>query len=276
MHVKSSIRRQDVAIRGARQTHNFAGESPVVSRGSRPSSREGLIEATMLKADITEIPVTPVSKQEIVDTVSLPSTHPTARTSSALNREDFTDPELSRPVAERQTSKQTIIPIRKPKGDYFRIHPSMETRLQGVTVLLSKNGKPKILTNAVSDQTRQALPKDVLKKVDLYLAVDERGSFFVTYFSASDHENAESWRDSGFLVVQRAENEWIAIDASMHDGGYRILPAKDKYPKLAASKPKWELPGEDDPVSLFEATINQNRIDCDSSPSIQKYLESRQ
>ena len=210
------------------------------------------------------------------EAVSAPSTHPTPKTTSALNREDFTDPELSRPVADRQTSKQTIIPIRRPKSDYFRIHPSMETRLQGVTVLLTKNGKPKILTNAVSRQTRQALPKDVLKKVDLYLAVDDRDSYFVTFFSANDHENAESWRDSGFIVVQQAENEWIAIDSSMHDGGYRILPAKGIYPKLAASKPKWELPGEDDPVSLFEATINQNRIDSDSSPSIQKYLESRQ
>src|ERR1039458_7866483 len=98
------------------------------------------------------------------EAVSAPSTHPTPKTTSALNREDFTDPELSRPIAERQTSKQTIIPIRKPKTDYFRIHPAPETRLTGATVLLAKNGKPKILTQGVSQEIRRALPKDVVKK----------------------------------------------------------------------------------------------------------------
>ena len=202
-----------------------------------------------------------------------PSTHPTPRT---LDRADFVDPELSRPVAERQSSKQTIIPIRKPRNDYFRIHPSPETRLRAVTVLLAKNGKPKILTNSVSQSIRRALPRDVLKKVDLYLAVDERGSYFVVYFSASDHENAESWRESGLIVVKEAERNWVAIESSMQEGGYRVLYAEDQYPKLAAAKPKWDLPGEDDPVALFGATINQNRIDSDDSPSIQKFLETRQ
>ncbi len=202
-----------------------------------------------------------------------PSTHPTPRT---IDRADFIDPELSRPVAERQSSKQTIIPIRKPRNDYFRVHPSPGTRLQGATVLLAKNGKPKILANSVSQSTRRSLPRDVLKKVDLYLAVDERGSYFVTYFSASDHENAESWRESGLIVVKEAEKDWVAIESSMQEGGYRIHYAKDLYPKLAATKPKWDLPGEDEPVTLFEVTINQNRIDSDDSPSIQKFLESRQ
>jgi len=186
------------------------------------------------------------------------------------------DPDLAKPVAERQTSKQTIIPIRKPKDDYFRIHPSPETRLQGVKVLLAKNGKPKILSNGVSQEVRHALPKDVVRKVDLYLAVDERGSYFVIYFSASDHENAESWRESGLIVVDAAERDWISIEPSMQEGGYRISYAKDKYQKLATTKPKWELPGEDTPVSLFESTINQNRLDSDNSPSIQKFLETRQ
>jgi hypothetical protein len=223
----------------------------------------------------TELSVTPVSQRVNGEAVSAPSTHPPARTSSTLNRADFMDPDLSRPVAERQTSKQTVIPIRKPKSDYFRIHPSPETRLLGVTVLLSKNGRPKILTSGVSGETRRALPKDSVKQVDLYLAVDERGSYFLTYFSASDHENAESWRDSGRLVVQEAEHDWISIESAMHEGGYRIGYARHKYPKLAASKPNWELPGEDDPVTLFETTISQNRIDSDNSPVIQKFLEMR-
>ena len=230
----------------------------------------------MLKAEITEIPTIPVSQRVNGVAVSAPSTHPTAKTSSTLNRADFTDPELAKPVAERQTSKQTIIPIRKPKNDYFRIHRSPETRLHGVTVLLAKNGKPKILTNGVSQEARRALPKDVVKKVDLYLAVDERASYFVTYFSASDHENAESWRESGLIVVNEAEDEWISIESSVQEGGYRILYAKDKFPKLAAAKPRWELSGEDDPVTLFETTIHQNRIDSDNSPSILKFLETRQ
>lgn len=231
---------------------------------------------TTIKANITEISANPISHRVNGESVSAPSTHPTARTSSNLNRADFTDPELAKPIAERQTSKQTIVPIRKPKTDYFRIHPSAETRLHGVAVLLSKNGKPKVLTTGVSQDTRRALPKDVVKKVDLYLAADERGSYFVTYFSASDHENAESWRDSGLIVVNEAASEWISIEPSMQEGGYRILYAKDKYPKLAATKPRWELPGEDNPVTLFESTINQNRIDSDDSPSIQKFLETRQ
>jgi hypothetical protein len=231
---------------------------------------------TTLKANITEISATPISQRVKGEAVSSPSTHPTARTSSNLNRADFTDPELTKPVAERQTSKQTIVPIRKPKHDYFRIHPSAETRLQGATVLLSKNGKPKVLTNGVSQECRRALPKDLVKKVDLYLAVDERGSYFVTYFSASDHENAESWRDSALIVVNEAVHHWISIESDMHDGCYRVLYAKDKFPKLAATKPRWELSGEDDPVTLFEATINQNRIDSDNSSSIQRLLETRQ
>jgi hypothetical protein len=210
------------------------------------------------------------------DDVSAPSTHPNAKSSVTLNRAEFSDPELARPVSERQSSKQTVIPIRKPKSDFFRIHPSEETRLLGVTVLLTKNGRPKILTNAVSQEARRALPKEVIKKVDLYLAADEGGSYFVTYFSASDHENAESWRESGLIVVREAERNWVSIEASMQEGGFRISYAKDKYPTLAASKPKWELPGEDNPVSLFESTINQNRINSDSSPSIQKFLETRQ
>jgi hypothetical protein len=235
-------------------------------------SREAM---TTQKTEVTEGSVTQFQRANGED-VSLPSRHPTTRTSTTLNRADFTDPDLARPVAERQTSKQTIIPIRKPKNDYFRIHPSAETRLLGATVLLAKNGKPKILTNAISPDTRQALPKDVVRKVDLYLAVDDRGSYFVTYFSASDHENAESWRESGLIVVTEAERDWIAIESSVQEGGYRILYAKDRYPKLAAAKPKWDLSGEDNPITLFETTINQNRIDSDDSPTIQKFLETRQ
>lgn len=208
--------------------------------------------------------------------VSAPSTSPARQTSSTLNRADFVDPNLSKPVAERQISRQTVVPIRKPRTDYFRIHPSAETRLQGVTVLLAKNGKPKVLTNGVSQQTRIALPRDVVKRVNLYLAVDERGSYFVTYFTSSNHENAETWLTSGLMVVNEAVGNWISIESSMQEGGYRILYARDKYPKLAATKPKWELAGEDDPVALFEATINQNRIDSDDSPAIQKFLEARQ
>jgi hypothetical protein len=218
----------------------------------------------------------PASPRGDGEAVSVPSTHPAAKASGALNRAEFTDPELGKPAAERQISKQTITPIRKSKNDYFRIHPSPETRLIGATVLMTKNGKPKILTNGVSQQTRHALPKDALKKVDLHLAVDERGSYFVTYFSASDHENAESWRESGAIVVREAEQHWISTEASMQEGGYRISYAKDRYPNLAATRPKWELPGEEDAVSLFEAAINQNRIDSDNSPAIQKFLETRQ
>jgi hypothetical protein len=219
---------------------------------------------------------TPVPQRVNGEFVPAPSAHPTSSTSTTLNRSDFTDPELSRPAAERQSSKQTIIPIRKPKSDYFRIHHSPDTRLQRVTVLVGKNGKPKILTNRVSQETRWLLPKEVLKKVDLYLAVDERGSYFVIYFSASDHENAESWRESGLIVVREAEREWVSIESCMQEGGYHIFYARKKYPKLAATRPKWELPGEDDPVMLFVATIDQNRIDSDNSPSIQKFLETRQ
>lgn len=223
----------------------------------------------------SEVPDTPLSHRVNGETISAPSTHPTPKTLCGLNRADFTDPELAKPVAERQISRQTIIPIRKPKSDYFRIHHSPATRLLGVQVLMTKNGRAKILTHGVSQETRRALPKDVIKTVDLYLAVDERGSYFVTYFSASVHENAESWRDSGLMVAEAAEHDWISIEANIPEGGYRILYAKGKYPKLAATKPKWELPGEDDPVGLFEATINQNRIDSDNSPSIQKFLETR-
>jgi hypothetical protein len=222
------------------------------------------------------IPASSKVNDKVGEVVSAPSTHPTVKTSVTLNRVDFSDPELARPVAERQISKQTIISIRKPKTDYFRIHPSEETRLNEATVLLTKNGKPKILANGVSQEARRALPKDAVRKVRLYLAVDERGSYFVTYFSASDHENAESWCNSGLIVVNEAEHHWISIEAFMQEGGYRILYARDKYPKLAATKPRWELPGEDDPVSLFVATINQNRVDSDNSPSIQKFLETRQ
>jgi hypothetical protein len=205
-----------------------------------------------------------------------PSSHPKTKTSTTLNRAEFTDPDLTKPAAERQSSKQTIIPIRKPRGDFFRIHPSEETRLLGVTVLLSKNGKLKILTNGVSEQIRRQLPKDLVKKVDIYLAADERGSYFLTYFSASKHENAESWRESGLLVVEEAQRSWVSIESNMHDGGYRITRAQGKFPKLAATKPLWEVSGEENPVELFEATIQQNRVDSDSSPAIQRLLESRQ
>jgi hypothetical protein len=211
-----------------------------------------------------------------VELVSAPSDAPAAKTSTTLDRTKFTDPDLARPVAERQTSKQTIIPIRKSKEDFFRIHPSSDTRLDGVTVLVSKSNKPKVLTTGVSQETRRLLPRSVLKRVDLYLACDERGSYFVIYLSATEHENAESWVESGLIVVKEAEREWISIEANMNEGGYRITYAKDKFPKLAASKPRWDLAGEDDPVSLFNHTLTQNCIDNDNSPAIQKFLEARQ
>lgn len=265
MHVKTNITVLDRA-HAVEQTQNLeAGTKPESLGSELPSG-----QTSKLKTNNSDTVLHPLNGVA----VSAPSTHPSPR-SSGLNRDDFTDPDLARPALERETSKQTIIPIRKPKTDFFRIHPAPETRLSGVTVLLTKNGKPKILTNRVSQEIRSQLPREVLKKMDLYFAADERGSYFVTYFSASDHENAESWRESGFIVVNEAERDWISIDSSMQEGGYRISYARDKYPKLAASRPKWELPGEDDPIALFEATINQNRIDSDNSPSIQKFLETR-
>lgn len=206
---------------------------------------------------------------------SAPSAHPTAK--PGIDRTQFADPELSRPVGERQDSKQTILKIRKSEGKYFRVHPNPATRLLGVTVLVTKSSKVKVLTNAVTAEVRAALrSRKVLKQVNMFLACDEEGSYFICYFSASAQENAESWVESGHMVAQAAEREWVACEAVMSEGGYRLSFAKNKYPKLAASVPKWDLPGEDDPVQMFEAVIQQNMIESDNSSTIKKLLESRQ
>jgi hypothetical protein len=207
---------------------------------------------------------------------SAPSQHPKPKT-SGLDRTQYANPNLQKPVAERQDSKQTIVKIRRHGGKFFRVHPNPMTRLMGVTSIVTSGGAVKLLTGGVSAETRSALQaRRVLKEVNLYLACDEEGSYFIQYFSASDNENAESWVESGEIVIQAAEREWITCEAVMSEGGYRIAFAKTKYPKLAASKPKWELPGEDDPVQLFEQVIVQNTIDSDSSATIKRLLASRQ
>lgn len=211
-----------------------------------------------------------------VPSATQPSSHPKSK--STLDRTKFSNPELERPVGERQDGgKQTVIKIRKPEGKFFRIHPSPDTRLMRATVLITKANKIKVLANGVTAEVRSALRQQkAIKDVDIYLACSEDGSYFVTYFSASDHENAESWRDSGQVVVSTAEREWVSTEAVMSDGGYRMQLARGKFPKLFASKPKWELPGEDDPVVMFDQVILQNMIESDNSTTIRKMLESRQ
>lgn len=206
---------------------------------------------------------------------SKPSTHPAKK--SGLDRTQFSDPNLAKPVGEQTGSKQTTFKIKKPEGRYFRIHPSDSTRLYGATVMFTKGKKLKILTNGVSAEKRAELSsiKDTIKVVDLYLACDEDGSIFVTYFSASSSEAAETWVDSGRIVVQQATKEWIAIAANMHEGGYRVDPARSKFTTLAASKPAWELEGADDPTAIFESVVMQNLVETDNSVSITTLLAAR-
>jgi hypothetical protein len=193
-----------------------------------------------------------------------------------LDRTAYSNPELQRPVAEQTSSKQTIIKISKPEGKFFRIHPSPECRLPSVTLLLGAGGKAKLLTSGVSAEVRKQLrAMKRLKDVDLYLAVNEEGSYFVTYFSASQLEISESWVESGRIVAETAMTRWVATSADMAEGGYRIISCND-FPKLAASKPKWELPGEEDAVAMFETCISQNSVHSDSSPAIQNKLAQRQ
>jgi hypothetical protein len=202
------------------------------------------------------------------------SKHPAKK--AGFDRTQLANPEVQRPVGERQDTKQTTVKIRKNGGKFYRIHPDPMTQAHGISLLINKSGNAKILGREVTVETRAMLRSmKVLKDADLYLACDEEGSYFVIYFSASDHENAESWVDSGRIVAQTATREWINHEANMHEGGYRIDFAKGKYPQLAASKPKWELQGEDDPVQMFEQVIEQNLILNDNSATIQKMLASR-
>ncbi len=185
-----------------------------------------------------------------------------------MDRAQYQSPELSKPPAERARSKQTVIPIRKPGSDYFRISPDPDTQLLGVDILLTASGRLKVLTNQISTHL---LPRKSLKKVNLYLAKNEHGDFFVIYFSTG----AESWLESSLLVAEAAEKEWISIEAAMQDGGYRINYARSQYPKMAAMDPAWGNPQDDEPVQMFETAVIQNTAHSDRDPAVAKLLETR-
>jgi hypothetical protein len=139
--------------------------------------------------------------------------------------------------------------------------------MEDVPILLTSGGRVKVLTNKVSTHL---LPRKAVKNVNLYLAVSERGDFFIAYFSTG----ADTWLESSLQVVEEAEGEWIAIEAAMQDGGYRIDYARDRYPILAASNPSWGNP-DDDPIQMFDTAITQSTARSDKDPAIAKLLETR-
>lgn len=200
--------------------------------------------------------------------VSSASKAPKKKAQTTLDRSQYTNPELSKPPAERAQSKQTIIPIRKPGSDFFRICPDPDARMENVTVIVGGgSNKLKVLTNAVSVHL---LPKKVIKEVNLYLAKNERGDLFVTYFGTG----SDSWLESALMVVEQAEQEWIAIEAAMQDGGYRTERAAGRFPTLAASDPNWEGLDEE-PSAYFGQAIIQHTAKSDKDPVVAKMLEAR-
>lgn len=168
-------------------------------------------------------------------------------------------------VIETSQSKgsQSTMQVRKSKkGEFIRIHPDGEERLEGATTLELVSAKSREIYLVMGEW---AIPDDILDLVDsinLYRAVNHNGSEFLYFFKQSTND----WSLSAGIVVRSAMEKWVRPRANMAAQSYDITTAPVPLPD-----PTWS----NHSFTALLTTAFQGRLITSPDHHVVRFLQGR-
>ncbi|MDB4759248.1 hypothetical protein OAF99_02795 [Akkermansiaceae bacterium] len=183
------------------------------------------------KNDGTELTVPSAEGRPVDKNEPTPSANDTKKNEDVTpNQGDiFDDLEaLGRPLDEVIPSEKvlTSLPMRKPKKDeWVRIHPEIRTRAYLYEVR-DENSNYIVLPEVVEPM------KDVVRYVQLSLAVTYSGVYFVWPAPIPTEKKAHRAHITAFAAADQAQHEWTRV--SWGDGEYDVYRRKS-----AKNEPVW-------------------------------------
>jgi hypothetical protein len=159
---------------------------------------------------------------------------------------------------------RSSVPVRKPKHDFFRVHPDEDYRISPLGIYVAKESRDDV-TYLVTHEMEEAFPAQISRAV-IFTAINTQGALFLwpVKFSRDGHPNG--WLDSAMEAARAAMEAWVRIEADLGAEQYTIRRA------IGARKdPKWEtVPPLSD---LLERAFPPSRvIDSVEHPVVQKLL----
>ena len=150
----------------------------------------------------------------------------------------------------------TTIPVRKPNRTvFFRTHP--EYRMDVMLLKYGESDELYVVTPAVFQEVSQ-----LAKPYRLALTVDTMGTLSIWPLAIPDPDRPLAWHESAFEADQRAQGNWMRMQANQSLGAYELYQATAEL-----SEPVW--PAE--PWStLVSIAFKQKLIDSPDHIVLQK------
>jgi hypothetical protein len=144
------------------------------------------------------------------------------------------------------------IPLRKPRPlEFFRVHPGEDYRF-GPILMTQPLGSREFFV--VSSELRTHLRPREYWIAEIVLAINTQAEVFLWPLKLrSPLGRISDWSISALECVERAQTDWVQMEADMSQGMYRVVLAEDRL-----GDPEWP---EQSFKELLEMGLKHRRID---------------